>query len=73
MKWINSTKLAEKRFNIKRNFTVFNYIDENGAPFGGILVTKDKITWNARNSHGTANSVSQAKSAVEKLARLAAK
>lgn len=66
MKWINSSAAVDAADPA----TCFNYIDESGWPFGGILVTKDKITWSTRNSRGTANSVGQAKSAVEKLARL---
>lgn len=65
MKWINSTA-STKRLNV----TSFNYIDANGKPFGGIIVADNKITWHCENSRGPADSVGQAKRAVEKVVGL---
>lgn len=72
MKWINSTAAVSKYSQDKKGETVFNYIDGGGYCFGGIIVTREKITWHAiAGNNGPADSVGQAKQAVEKLVRLA--
>lgn len=73
MKWVNSTALAEKRFNIKLNFTVFNYVDEDKESFGIVTVSRSGgIRWFCMDSNDSADSVGQAKNAVEKLIQMEA-
>lgn len=70
MKWINSMAAGSKHAQARTDHTVFNYIDRSGHTFGGIIVTKNGVTWYANSGSGPADSVGHAKKAVEKLARL---
>ncbi len=70
MKWINSTAAGAKHARARKDHTVFNCIDRRGYAFGGIVVTRSGVSWYVDNGGGQTDSVGQAKSAVEKLARL---
>ena len=71
-KWINSTAAAIKKgTKTKPGSTTFNRVDtaDNDSIAGTVQVDKDKVSWWAGyTSKGTANTVGQAKVAVEKLA-----